>query len=198
MITLVKAQDIIKEHSIVASEGDFYRIVASRFLAPRYRECDPNQIDQKIKDLVYTEGFTGMFLHGSVGTGKTYALNCIFKIAKANGKYEKLPRGMQVRLINYPDFIDDTRKNLDREIDFSNTFLFIDDLGAEKATDWSIEVLYRIINKQYEQMLPIVISSNLSLKEIAEIYGDRITSRIVEMCGKTGIIKLEGHDKRLT
>jgi DNA replication protein DnaC len=43
-------------------------------------------------------------------------------------------------------------------------------------------------------MKPTFISSNLSLKQLGERVGDRIVSRIVEMCE---IIKIEGDDRRL-
>lgn len=75
-----------------------------------------------------------------------------------------------------------------------SALLILDDVGAEKFTDWTIENLYEVINSCYEQMYQLMIISNLSLKELAENVGDRIPSRISEMCE---VIKLSGKDRRV-
>ena len=54
--------------------------------------------------------------------------------------------------------------------------------------------MYRLINYRYENMLRTFFASNLSLQELAERSGDRIASRIAEMCD---IIEIGGEDKRL-
>ena len=76
----------------------------------------------------------------------------------------------------------------------TENILLLDDLGAEKQTDWVLEILYRLINYRYEQMLPTFFSSNYSLQELSEKIGDRVVSRIVEKCD---IVKIEGEDRRL-
>lgn len=73
-------------------------------------------------------------------------------------------------------------------------YLFLDDLGVEKMTDFVYECFYQIIDFRHDHELPTFITSNYSIKQIAEKLGDRITSRIVGMCK---IIKLDGEDKRL-
>lgn len=62
------------------------------------------------------------------------------------------------------------------------TLLVLDDLGVEKSTDWVYQVLYTIINYRYEHLLPTIITSNLSLDELAnKLDDDRIPSRISRM-----------------
>lgn len=87
---------------------------------------------------------------------------------------------------NEPEFIE-------RLID-SPRFFFLDDIGAEKVTDWVEETLYLIVNKRYEKMMPMIFTSNLPLSGLAEKIGDRTVSRIKEMCH---VVKLEGEDRRL-
>lgn len=72
--------------------------------------------------------------------------------------------------------------------------LFLDDIGTEKTTDWAQQTLYSIIDYRYREMLQTVITSNLSLNELSDKTGDRITSRIAEMCR---VIELKGKDRRL-
>ena len=73
--------------------------------------------------------------------------------------------------------------------------LILDDLGAEKVTEYVRQSLYTLINKRYLDNLPTFFTSNLSLDEIAARLDDRISSRIFEMCGAP--IDLGNEDLRL-
>ncbi len=74
-------------------------------------------------------------------------------------------------------------------------FLVLDDLGAERVSDWVLQILYLIVNERYEDLKTTIFTSNLSLDELANRLGnDRIPSRIQAMCS---IQKLESADLRL-
>ena len=59
-------------------------------------------------------------------------------------------------------------------------YLFIDDLGVEKQTEWAFEELFNIVDFRYAWRLPMIISSNLTLKELGEGWSKRIVRRIME------------------
>ena len=59
--------------------------------------------------------------------------------------------------------------------------LILDDLGAEKPSDWVKEQLYVIINRRYENMLPTIITTNCTMNELKDRIGERTASRIIEM-----------------
>jgi len=68
-----------------------------------------------------------------------------------------------------------------------------DDLGANKPSDYVTESLYAIINHRYQECIPSVYSSNLGLQKIADLYGDRIASRLA-----SGVVfNMGDKDKRL-
>lgn len=70
--------------------------------------------------------------------------------------------------------------------------LILDDLGAEKTTDWSGECLYGILSARINELLPTIVTSNLSLTEIQA--GDpRLASRLAGL----EVITLAGQDRRL-
>jgi DNA replication protein DnaC len=71
--------------------------------------------------------------------------------------------------------------------------LFIDDLGIEKTSDRYLENLYLIINYRYENKLPTIITSNMSLEDLEKHLTPQITSRIKSMCK---IIQFTGKDRR--
>ncbi len=56
--------------------------------------------------------------------------------------------------------------------------LILDDLGAEKVTDYVLQELYRIIAKREVWGYPTIVTSNLTLDQIAEKFSDRIASRL--------------------
>ena len=72
--------------------------------------------------------------------------------------------------------------------------LILDDLGVEKTTEWSLQTLYTIIDRRYREEKQTLITSNLTLNEIAEKVGDRIASRIAGMCK---VVEIKGRDRRL-
>lgn len=71
--------------------------------------------------------------------------------------------------------------------------LILDDLGTDKVSDWSRQIIYTIIDRRYRDVKQMIITSNLDLNEFANLYDDRIASRLLEM-GK--VISLTGNDMR--
>jgi hypothetical protein len=72
--------------------------------------------------------------------------------------------------------------------------LIMDDLGVEKTSKWSMQALYSIIDRRYRDERQTLVTSNLTLNEIAEKVGDRIASRIAGMCK---VVEIKGADRRL-
>ena len=73
--------------------------------------------------------------------------------------------------------------------------LTIDDLGAEKVSEWSRQVIYLLIDRRYRDMKQTIITSNLTQGQLAEQLDARIASRIAEM---GLVIDLGDKDYRLT
>ncbi len=112
--------------------------------------------------------------------------------------------GLEGRLISYPAFIMELQ-NMFREdgespADFAKKvatypeLLVIDDLGAEKLTDFVRQTTYYILNEREQRCLQTVITSNFSLAQIDEQIDSRVSSRIAGMCK---VFKFEGNDRRL-
>ncbi|MBP0456127.1 ATP-binding protein [Streptomyces montanisoli] len=71
--------------------------------------------------------------------------------------------------------------------------LIIDDLGAAKASDWTEEITYRLINRRYNYMLPTLITTNLRIRDLRAYLGDRVASRLAQM---TTRVEFEEIDRR--
>lgn len=171
----------------------------------KYSKATTQELDQRVRDLLKAnfnseEGTfaKGIFLTGGTGTGKTYALHAI------KNHVSRLPNKTSTDVENWVELLMELKgtfesKHTDplkfiKENVTSKTFIFLDDVGAEKQTEWSQEMLYLIINRAYEFEKIVFIATNLSFKDFSEKYGDRLTSRIVEMCEMK---EITGEDRRL-
>lgn len=136
-----------------------------------------------------------MWIGGDIGTGKTALAMLVSKAA--------LEAGRTVAIYSMPRLLALVRESIEREegvVGFLERLsavelLHIDDVGAENQTDWALEQLYTIVNTRYEEQRSIVLTTNLEHAEAREQIGERIVSRLVEMCGDT-VIPLKGQDRR--
>ncbi len=124
----------------------------------------------------------GLLFYGGVGTGKTFAAACIAnqllnqRIPVIMTSFVKLLESMQG--FSEDDSVLIARLNRAK-------LLIIDDLGAERSTDYALEKVYDIVDSRYRAKLPIILTTNLSmteLKESTDIRYTRIYDRIFEMC----------------
>ena len=135
----------------------------------------------------------GLLLYGSVGTGKTYAAASVANALIDKG-YPCLVTNF-ARLANTLQGLYDGRQDY---IDSLNRFdlLVIDDLAAERSTEYMQEQVFNIINSRYVAGLPMIITTNLTgdeLKHPDSISKERIYSRILERCHP---IEVAGSDRR--
>lgn len=76
--------------------------------------------------------------------------------------------------------------------------LVLDDLAAERVTDYTVSTLYQILNTRGEYERLTVVTSNLNLDGIARLFDDRIASRlnrygvVVELT-KNNVAPVEAH-----
>jgi DNA replication protein DnaC len=137
----------------------------------------------------------GLWFMGPVGTGKTTLAMLVSKAA--------LSAGRSVAIYSLPRLLNEIRDThraershvelLDRLT--AVDMLHIDDVGAERTTDWVLEELYSIVNGRYEDQRSIVITTNILDREaLCEQISERTVSRLTEMCDE---LPLLGHDRRM-
>jgi DNA replication protein DnaC len=155
----------------------------------RYKEAKLEDLNKEILDARETAIVEnkGVFIYGDTGTGKTHSLHALSRDRSVVDNFVSL----------LSEFRDYMQKGFyfDKIKEYTNQeYVFIDDIGAEKTSEFVIEFLYVLVNKRYENMKRTVFATNLSLEDFQERYGDRIISRISEMCI---LVELKGGDKRL-
>jgi DNA replication protein DnaC len=143
------------------------------------------------------ESGTGLWLSGDVGTGKTTLAMLVSSAAVEVGRsvaIYSLPRLLaRIRRTYDADPSEDSYLQFFERLT-SVDLLHIDDLGAEKRSDWVLEQLYAIVDERYEAERTMVVTTNLDEAALEEQIGPRTVSRLVEICGDP--LALFGSDKR--
>jgi DNA replication protein DnaC len=139
----------------------------------------------------------GLWFFGDVGTGKTSLAMLVSKAA--------LESGHAVAIYSVPRLLADIKETYEDDSGRSYADLFrrlcevdllhLDDLGAEKRTEWVLEQLYSIVNERWQNERSIIVTSNLGLDELREQIGLRTVSRLEEVCGPA--IPIMGRDLRI-
>lgn len=137
----------------------------------------------------------GLYLAGPVGTGKTHAA----WMAVAAWCHAALTRPSNGRVIvtRMVDLLDSLRPGGDScdvmGVCQNAALLVIDDLGAERPTEWTRERLYSIVDHRYANCMPLIVTGNLPPKILEQQTGDRVASRLAEMCI---VVPMTGEDRR--
>ncbi|HVC20264.1 MAG TPA: ATP-binding protein [Vicinamibacterales bacterium] len=185
-------------------------------IPPRYRRCDLESFRTENDSLVYglekarafVETFPivekGLFFLGHPGVGKTHLAVAVLRLAirtrGARGIFYDTRELLRVIRSTYNPLVRAAEMDVLRPV-MEADLLVLDDLGAEKTSEWVEETLNLIVNTRYNERRPTVFTSNYDAKDDAtdpdslEVrVGFRIWSRLHEMCE---FVTLKGVDFRM-
>ncbi len=161
------------------------------FETPKFlREASMSEIireKERLEIIKYIKGFLdkfeknehekGIYLHGSFGSGKSYIISALLnELSKKNVKcvnvyFPSLLRSLKESF--YESFEDKINEIINSEV------LLLDDIGAEKNTEWSRdEILGTILQYRMDNNLPTFFTSNLSIEELEDHL--KLTSKSVD------------------
>lgn len=126
----------------------------------------------------------GLLFYGDVGTGKTHMAACI-----SNYLMDRLVPVVMTSFVKILQNVQAFRSDEDEEAFIKKMnrakLLVIDDLGAERSTDYALEKVYNIIDSRYRSKKPMILTTNLTLSQMqntGDIRYTRIYDRIFEVC----------------
>lgn len=143
----------------------------------------------------FADEFRNLFLYGDTGVGKTFLSNCIAK--------ELIDKSFSVIYLTSFELFDTLAKSKFEkekaaesmcEHIFDCDLLIIDDLGTELANSFTISQLFLCLNERLLRRKSTIISTNLSLESLVDIYSERTFSRITS---NYTMLKLTGDDIRI-
>jgi DNA replication protein DnaC len=135
-----------------------------------------------------------LLLMGDVGRGKTFLSSAIANMvleAQRTVVYFTFSEFIDLARLHKLDDDEEYRVGLQRLLDAD--LIILDDLGAEKVTEFVGQELFNLINYRMNRSRPMVVSTNLTPSEIEEAYGQRIASRLLN--GFDALL-LKGEDVR--
>lgn len=140
----------------------------------------------------FAPGNESLLMIGGAGRGKTHMASAIGKVV--------IEKGYSVVYENAANIVNTFEaerfgrgSETDTEKYYNCDLLIIDDLGTEFVTQYTLSVLFNLINHRIINKLSTVVTTNLSLKEIENNYKERIYSRL---CGDYTILGFCGKDIR--
>lgn len=140
----------------------------------------------------YLSNGSGLLLYGGVGTGKSFYAACI-----AN---RVIDMGFRARMTNFSQLSDQLQGTWEKD-DFlrdllSYPLLILDDLGAERRSEFMQETVFKLVDARYRDGKPMIVTTNLTPDELSKANGigqNRIYDRIFERCTP---IAVEGISRR--
>jgi DNA replication protein DnaC len=149
----------------------------------------------------YANGFTkgqrnGLLLRGTVGAGKSHLAALI--------THHVSQRGFTARWFNAPGLVDALTAAFDdpnadgqkrvlaecAEVDL----LTIDDMGAQRMSDFVSEAFFKIINTRCEQQKALLFTTNLDYNAFEAHFGSRIGSRLFRVIPRENMITMPPGD----
>lgn len=134
----------------------------------------------------------GLYLWGPVGSGKTHAAAAVVNELIRTHLVEPL-------FISVPEAAARLRQALREESDRDGVelldhmkdveLLVLDALGLETPSAWIGEQLYRVIDARWRERRPLIVTSTLSLPELARRYPPQIASRLEGGCQAIAIAR---------
>lgn len=138
----------------------------------------------------------GLLFTGPFGSGKTRLAAAVLN--EVQERYQEGVRGEVV-----PELLQRLRTTYDPQSADSEdrvlqpllraSLLLLDDIGAERVSEWVQERLFLVIDHRYRRRLPTLFTTNLHPEDLEERLGGRIVSRIV---GMARLVRLSSEDYR--
>jgi len=205
--------------------------LSAAHIPPRYQHCTLESFDTNFHNadpsleraVLMTKGFLrdfplgtdgrGLLFTGSIGVGKTHLavgiLRALIEERGATGlfcDYRELLKEIQH---SYNPQVNSTELDILKPV-FEAEVLVLDELGAQKPTDWVWDTVALVLNTRYNEKRTTIITSNyadqppagsrLSAAQnaaredsLGDRIGERMRSRLSEMCGA---IVMQGRDFR--
>lgn len=190
-------KEILKKENFDTFSLDFY---SKNHIDPKSKRSsfdimkDALTICQSFASTFGTE-FHNLFLYGDTGIGKTFLSNCIAKAL--------MDEAFSVIYFSASElFHIMAQSTFDKDADAENMYnyifncdlLIIDDLGTELTNSFVTSQLFSCVNERLLEQRSTIISTNLSLESLVDIYSERTFSRITS---NYTMLKLIGDDIRL-
>lgn len=143
----------------------------------------------------FDDTFSNLYFYGDTGVGKTFLSNCVAKELLDGGHSVIYFTAFQLfDILSRGVFKKDAEAIAAHQNIFNCDLLIIDDLGTELTNSFTTSQLFLCLNERILRKKSTIISTNLGMGQLADIYSERVLSRI---SSNYVLIKLSGPDIRI-
>ena len=190
--------DILEEENFSKCSLDYY---SSNHIDPLTGRSSLESMQTALKIChafvdTFSEEFHNILLYGDTGVGKTFLSHCIAKeLMDASYSVIYLTSDQLFKIFAQNTFGKKADKDEEAyEHIYNCDLLIIDDLGTEGPNSFTVSQLFVCMNERILRRKSTIISTNLALDDIKNIYSERIFSRI---SSNYTILRLTGDDIRI-
>jgi hypothetical protein len=211
------ADDAVGASALDAIEPWLWSVLHCRLVDRTLREIDESDPDPEIADenhpiwdAYYSESpGCNAYIYGGVGSGKTGLAWSLLRARVLDARYDwEESEAQYPAFANVVELLDEAKAAM-RDGDggapirnlYESSLLVLDDLGAERPTDWTRDAIHALVQHRHTRGLPTIVTSNYAPSALARrlghddpLIGKRIVSRLTENCTK---VRLDRPDLRL-
>ncbi len=186
------AQQEIRQSRILNRLGRFSDSVPATFKAAHMEQIT-DDVRSIIRQWVVNPFSWSLYLQGKAGRGKSHLAFAIAFRWIVSGIGDVVWWSVPELLAQLRREFDDKRADTIADLQGFPGLLFLDDLGTENSTEYTVQELYRVLYMREAEELKTIVTSPYSLAEI----GSKLSPWIMSRLAGGDIIKLKGPDRRI-
>lgn len=185
---IVKYQNVQREREVrelfsISDLGERFQTSSFENFKMRTGAENAEKISRYYADNFDEFGLESILLWGVSGNGKSHLAAAVHNKLHAKGKvvvYISMPDLLKKIKSTFGQGKTESEEQILKALNICD-LLIIDDIGAEKTSEWVEEIIFLIIDNRYRRNKPIMATSNLEPKELSGKIGKRAYDRMLEI-----------------